>query len=123
MLKRLKVRRRINSKARYGGYCVYIPEIQETELAERLLRRYVGNQWQESHKEVPGSLVGQTGAFVRAVALYARLLALHEGVENISVERLKCSVQALTQQINSKGDFTPRRHISFRPDERRARLS
>lgn len=92
---------------------IHIPEIQDVALAERLLRRYMGNQWHNSHAEVISSFVGQTAAFVREVSLHARMLALNEGTESVSLEQLKQSIQTLMRQVNSDVSFGQRRSLGF----------
>ena len=54
-----------------------IPPIQDELLARQMLEHYMGPQWQPDHAEVVPQLVGQTGAFVREIALHARMLAAH----------------------------------------------
>lgn len=92
---------------------IYIPEIQDAGQAEQLLRRYMGAQWQDAYRDTLSSLVGQTGAFVREVALYARMLALNSQAEMVSLDMLKQSIQTLTRQVSASESFAPRRPIGF----------
>jgi energy-coupling factor transporter ATP-binding protein EcfA2 len=92
---------------------VQIPTIQDNDQAIRMLARYMGPQWQEDHKGVSRQLVGQTGAFVREVALYARMLAAHRNETSVSLDVLKQSVISLSSQIATGDDLLPRRAIGF----------
>ena len=58
-------------------------------------------------------LVGQTGAFVREIALHARMLAAHNRQREVDLETLKQSVASLSNQINTGEDLMPRRAIGF----------
>jgi hypothetical protein len=58
-------------------------------------------------------LVGQTGAFVREVALYARMLAAHNRETTVSLEVLEQSIASLSNQLATGDDLMPRRRIGF----------
>ena len=90
-----------------------IPPIQDTELALQMLRHYMGPQWQEDHAEVVPRLVGQTGAFVREIALHARMLAAHNRRRDVDLDTLRQSVDSLVSQINTGEDLMPRRSMGF----------
>ncbi len=90
-----------------------IPPIQDEELARQMLEHYMGPQWQEGHVEVVPQLVGQTGAFVREVALHARMLAAHKQLREVDLDTLQQSVASLSSQINTGEDLMPRRAIGF----------
>jgi len=90
-----------------------IPPIQDEELARQMLQHYMGPQWQDSHVEVVAQLVGQTGAFVREIALHARMLAAHNRERAVDLATLKQSVASLSNQINTGEDLMPRRAIGF----------
>ncbi|MEP7287469.1 MAG: AAA family ATPase [Chloroflexota bacterium] len=92
---------------------VVIPTIQDTDQAALMLSRYMGPQWQEDHRTVLPHLVGQTGAFVREVALYARMLAAHNRQTSVSLNVLEESVASLSNQISTGDDLMPRRRIGF----------
>jgi ATP-dependent 26S proteasome regulatory subunit len=92
---------------------IIIPTIQDTDQAVQMLSRYMGPQWQDSHRAVVPHLVGQTGAFVREVALYARMLAAHNRETSVSLEVLEQSVASLSNQLATGDDLMPRRHIGF----------
>jgi len=92
---------------------IHIPLIQDEDQASRMLQRYMGTQWQEAHKAIALQLIGQTGAFVREVALYARMLAAHNREAVVSVEILKQSVTSLSTQVTSGVDLAPRRAMGF----------
>jgi hypothetical protein len=91
-----------------------IPPIHDEEQAEQMLRHYMADQWQDEHREVITRLVDQPGAFVREVALHARMLAAHEHCTDVSVEMLDKSVTSLLKQVHSESDFlNQRRPISM----------
>ena len=90
-----------------------IPPIQDEELAQQMLKHYMGPQWQDEHAEVVPFLVDQTGAFVREIALHARMLAAHNQQREVDLAILKQSVGSLTSQINTGDDLMPRRSMGF----------
>jgi hypothetical protein len=92
---------------------VYVPPIQDEDQATRMLRRYLGPQWLDVHQAVARDLVGQTGAFVREAAIYARLLAANSGEAMISVDALRRSVRSLRNQLSTGDDLLPRRAVGF----------
>src|SRR5438128_7532666 len=92
---------------------IIIPTIQDDKQAAQMLARYMGPQWQEAHRSVIAHLVGQTGAFVREVALYARMLAAHNRETTVSLAVLEQSVASLSNQLSTGDDLMPRRRIGF----------
>ncbi|PJF30247.1 MAG: hypothetical protein CUN51_08465 [Candidatus Thermofonsia Clade 1 bacterium] len=92
---------------------IHVPLIQDMVQAEQMLIRYMGHQWQEEHRAILPQLVGQTGAFVREVALYARMLAAHNRQTVVSLEVLRQSVNSLSSQLATGADLQPRRSIGF----------
>jgi SpoVK/Ycf46/Vps4 family AAA+-type ATPase len=92
---------------------VVIPPIQDEDLALNMLEHYMGPQWQPDHAEVVPALVGQTGAFVREVALHARMLAAHNQKRMVDLATLRQSISSLSTQMNTGDDLMPRRHMGF----------
>ncbi len=91
-----------------------IPTIQDEEQAEAMLRHYMREQWQDEHLEVVPDLLHQPGAFVREVALHARMLAAHDHRVDVTLEMLEKSVQSLLRQMRAESDFlTQRRPIGL----------
>ncbi len=91
-----------------------IPPIHDEAQAELMLRHYMADQWQDDHQKVIARLVDQPGAFVREVALHARMLAAHEHCADVSLDMLEKSVTSLLKQVHSESDFlNPRRPISM----------
>lgn len=86
-----------------------IPPIEDEEQAENMLRHYMAEQWQDSHVKIIPELVGQPGAFVREIALHARMLAAHEHRTEVTAELLEQSVDSLTEQLKAGADFLTRR--------------
>jgi hypothetical protein len=91
-----------------------IPPIQDEDQARRMLKHYMADQWTLDLDGVAAHLVNQPGAFVREVALHARMLAAHEHKTEVTLDMLDQSVQSLLRQVNSESDFlTQRRPITM----------
>jgi len=86
-----------------------VPTIQDEDQAEAMLRHYMGEHWQDEHAEVVASLVDQPGAFVREVALQARMLAAHERRTEVDLALLTQSVESLSYQMKAERDFLMQR--------------
>ncbi len=99
---------------------IHIPLIQDSDQAEQMLMRYMGPQWQDDHRAVLSNLIGQTGAFVREVALYARMLAAHNRETTVSLDVLKQSVASLSNQLSTGVDLQPRRPMGFSGNNKRS---
>jgi SpoVK/Ycf46/Vps4 family AAA+-type ATPase len=95
-----------------------IPPIQDETLARQMLEHYMGPQWQPEHADVVPALVGQTGAFVREIALHARMLAAHNNQRTVDLPTLQQSVASLSDQMNTGEDLLPRRTIGFGSSKR-----
>lgn len=86
-----------------------VPTIQDAGQAEAMLRHYMRDQWQDEHLGVVDDLINQPGAFVREVALHARMLAAHEHRIDVSLEMLQSSVDSLLRQMRAESDFLNQR--------------
>jgi hypothetical protein len=86
-----------------------IPTIQDEAQAEQMLRHYMGDHWKNEYTEVLPRLIDQPGAFVREVALQARMLAAHERLTEIQVEMLDRSIDSLLYQMRADKDFLMQR--------------
>lgn len=82
-----------------------IPEMEDQNNAETMLRKYMGDMWQDSHKEIVPSLLGKPGAFIREVALYALTMAAYRNEANVPLELLQASLEKLQVQMDAKDDF------------------
>lgn len=82
-----------------------IPTIQDEEQAEKMLRHYMSDHWKDEHLDILPRLIDQPGAFVREVALQARMLAAHERLTEIDVDMLHQSVDSLLYQMRADKDF------------------
>lgn len=100
-----------------------IPPVEDVELATAILKRYMGPQWREEHLEVVEHLVNQTGAFVREIALHARMLAAHEQKTVVTLEMLRQSLADLSDQITSDPNMLPKRKMGFAPQKRNGRVA
>lgn len=86
-----------------------VPTIQDEDQAERMLRHYMAEQWHDEYLAVIGDLIDQPGAFVREVALQARMLAAHERQIDVTLELLEQSVESLERQMRAEKDFLMQR--------------
>ena len=86
-----------------------VPTIQDAEIANAMLQHYMSDQWQDDHAEIVDDLLDQPGAFVREVALQARMLAAHERKTEVTLQMLQASIQSLTKQMQLDSDFLMQR--------------
>jgi hypothetical protein len=87
-----------------------IPPIGSEDIARDMLRHYMDEQWRDEHQQVVPKLVDQPGAFVREVALHARMLAAHERKTEVTLNMLEKSVDSLLKQMKMDGtDFLQQR--------------
>lgn len=86
-----------------------IPTIQDESQAESILRHYMGKHWKDEYVEILPRLVDQPGAFVREVALQARMLAAHERRTEVNLDMLEKSVDSLIYQLRADKDFLAQR--------------
>jgi SpoVK/Ycf46/Vps4 family AAA+-type ATPase len=86
-----------------------IPPIQDEDQAEAMLRHYMSDHWHDDHIEIVPQLVDQPGAFVREVALQARMLAAHERKTEVTLDLLEQSVDSLVNQMAADKDFLMQR--------------
>jgi adenylate kinase len=89
-----------------------IPETQDNIAAEKLLRQYLGDMWQESHMALVPQLVGYPGAFVREVAVYALTQVAFDDLPELSLALLLQSFEGLKAQIDMKDNFLAQQHQS-----------
>ncbi len=82
-----------------------IPTIPDKNIAQQMLQYYMDKQWRDDHTEIVESLLEQPGAFVREVALQARMLAAHDNQTEVTVDMLRASVDSLKNQMHLDGDF------------------
>ncbi len=87
---------------------LYVPPIENEDLAERMLKRYMGSNWQEDYRAILPKLMGQTGAFVREMSLHARMLAAHTYQLSVSLELLEQSYATLHAQLAAADDLIPK---------------
>ncbi len=86
-----------------------IPTIQDEDQAEAMLRHYMGVHWKDEHADVAHRLVDQPGAFVREVALQARMLAAHARKVEVTADLLEQSIDTLMYQMRAEKDFLMQR--------------
>ncbi|MEQ8673664.1 MAG: ATP-binding protein [Aggregatilineales bacterium] len=82
-----------------------VPELDDSDVAEKMLREYLGVDWQEDHQEIVPKLVGRPGAFIREVALHALTMAAYQDENGLPPELLRESLDTLLTQIEAKDDF------------------
>ena len=86
-----------------------VPAIQDEKIALQMLKHYMADQWTEKHGAVTHKLLKQPGAFVREVALHARMLAAHEHKTTVTVDMLNASIDSLLRQMKMDGSFLQQR--------------
>ncbi len=92
-----------------------IPDIQDEDVAERVLRHYLGSYWQNEHAELASLLIGQPVSFVREMVIYSLTVAAYNKEETISTELLAEAIEGLKAQMEINNDFLkkPERQMSF----------
>lgn len=86
-----------------------IPELENAEDAEQMLRAYLGNAWDDAHSEIVPELLGKPGAFIREVALHALTIAAYQKMDGLPLPVLQESLDSLIRQIEAKDDFLTNR--------------
>jgi ATP-dependent 26S proteasome regulatory subunit len=98
-----------------------VPEIREADAAEKMLRQYLGDMWQENHAEVARKMVGFPGAFIREVAVYALTLVAYDDLSELSSDLLLTSYKRLKEQIDARDNFLQHRrngkNVGFQVNE------
>ena len=74
-----------------------------------MLKHYMGDHWKDEYVEVLSHMIEQPGAFVREVALQARMLAAHDRLTEINVDMLQSSIDSLLYQMRADKDFLMQR--------------
>lgn len=82
-----------------------VPELDDSDVAEKMLREYLGDDWQEDHLEIVPKLVGRPGAFIREVALHALTMAAYQDETGLPLTLLRESLDTLLNQIEAKDNF------------------
>jgi SpoVK/Ycf46/Vps4 family AAA+-type ATPase len=82
-----------------------IPEMQDANSTETMLRKYMGDKWQDDHAQIVPDLIGKPGAFIREVALYALTMAAYREEAMVNLSFLQDSLNKLEEQIEAKDDF------------------
>ncbi len=80
----------------------YIPPIEDVDQARKMLHRYMGVTWQEEYAAILPRLVGKTGAFVREVSLFARMIALNNSQTSVPLSLLEQSIERLDTQLDKR---------------------
>lgn len=86
-----------------------VPEMNRKEDAEKMLRLYLGEMWQDEHAKVAAKLVGYPGAFIREVAIYALTQVARDDLPELTPDMLDNSFNNLRDQINMRDDFLVRK--------------
>src|SRR5690606_11008309 len=82
-----------------------IPETRREEDAEKMLKKYLGEMWQDDHRAVAEQLVGFPGAFIREVAVYALTQVAYDDLPDLPLDLLERSFTTLKEQIEARDDF------------------
>ncbi len=98
-----------------------VPEIREPDAAEKMLRQYLGDMWQDDHAEVARKMIGFPGAFIREVAVYALTLVAYDDLPELTVDLLLTSYRRLKEQIDARDNFLKHRrngkNVGFQVNE------
>lgn len=86
-----------------------VPPIGDETIGIDMLKHYMAEQWQDEHAKIGSKLVNQPGAFVREVALHARMIAAHKRKTEVTLAMLEESVDSLVKQMRLEGDFLAQR--------------
>jgi hypothetical protein len=82
-----------------------IPEVKVEEDVELLLRKYIGNMWQEEHAGLVPLLMGYPGAFIREVSIAAVTQCVSDDLTVLSYEMLEKAFYDLKDQIDARDSF------------------
>ena len=82
-----------------------IPELDDEQDAEQMLRAYMGVDWHDEHRDIVPQLLGKPAAFIREVALSALTVAAYQDMDGVPLAVLEESLQSLLKQIEAKDDF------------------
>ncbi len=99
-----------------------IPEMDDADDAEQMLREYMGPDWRDEHRDIIPELLGRPGAFIREVALQALTMAAYDDHDGVPLDVLEQSLGSLVEQIEAKEDFLQsrrRRGMGLLPNFRR----
>jgi SpoVK/Ycf46/Vps4 family AAA+-type ATPase len=93
-----------------------IPETKVAVDAEKMLRQYLGEMWNDSHARLVPKLVGYPGAFIREVAIHALTQVAYTDAAVLEYAVLEQSYRSLKEQIDARDDFlTERMGIGLQP--------
>lgn len=82
-----------------------IPELEDEQSAEEMLRAYLGDAWRDEHRTIVPDLLGKPAAFIREVALSALTVAAYQDMDGLPLNVLEASLESLEKQIEAKDDF------------------
>lgn len=90
-----------------------IPEVKLEEDIELLLRKYVGDMWEEEHLRLVPLLIGYSGAFIREVSIAAVTQCVSDDLDKLTYAMLEKAFYDLKDQIEARDQF-----LSGKPDFR-----
>ncbi|MEO1646106.1 MAG: ATP-binding protein, partial [Chloroflexota bacterium] len=84
-----------------------VPPAQNTEIAERMLRQYMGEMFREEHLSIASKLIDYPGAFIREVCVFAMTQAIDPDASEddevtVTVDLLEDSFERLKKQIKAR---------------------
>lgn len=94
-----------------------IPPVQNAVLAEEMLRRYIGDMWQEEHRSLVAKLVDYPGAFIREVAVYALTRAVSDESAELPLALLSDSFERLKTQIKARDALISKHSVNGKQNE------
>ncbi len=82
-----------------------IPETKSQEDAEKMLRLYLGDLWDDQFVKLIPQITGFTGAFIREVAIYALTQCAEHDLEHMPYELLQASFDNLRDRIEERDAY------------------
>ncbi len=79
-----------------------VPPLTDEAQAERMLKVYLGDAWQDDHRALAPRLVGFTGAFVREVVIFALTQFADTDLGALPLNILVESFESLQSQIDAR---------------------
>lgn len=92
-----------------------IPPIENESQADRMLRLYMGTNYDDSFSVLATKLIGKTGAFVREVAFHARMSAVNNNLTSITLDMMNAAIRQLNGQLDTLADLqSKQKSLGFR---------
>lgn len=94
-----------------------VPPVKNAAIAEKMLKQYLGDMWQEEHRQLVAKLVDYPGAFIREVAVYALTRAVSDEETQLPLSLLMDSFERLKNQIKARDDLIAKHSVNGKQNE------